>query len=251
MALLNNSPTAQTLLRLEARKSFAFSVRLKDSNDNALDATGCSFVIVAKPYPLSDSDSADDLNFIVNDTADVTEAAAGVAKFELQASDLDQAVGEYPFVVVMTTATGYSVVLIKGVIDLQENTEHVSIGSTYADADPGLALDVTLRDTVVLEVVVGGILPPNTQFFTDADKAKLDAITITSGGLEVDLSGYATEAYADAQAAAAQAAAQAYGDATFATIGHTHTVTALDGISSGTAAPSGGSDGDLYLRYIP
>lgn len=251
MPQLRNTPPARTLLRLEARKSFSFSLRLVDSESRPVDVTGCTFTIVAKPYPLVVADPTDALNIIANDTAEIVDAVDGHVKFDLQASDTSVTVGEYPFVITMRTPAGYSIVLVKGTLEILENPEYASTGTTYIDENVSTALEVLLQDQVVLNVAVGGLLPPGMHFLSSADKAKLDGLTILDGDVEVDLEGYATRGYAEQVALQAKSDAQAYTEAVAAPVTHTHRVINLDGISVGTAAASGGAPGDLYLRYIP
>lgn len=172
MAYLGNSPNRDVILRLEARKSFALSLWIVDSNQRPLDITDAELRIIAKKPPFGPDDSN---NLITNSSADLTNGTEGLARFALQASDLDWTPGEYPYAIVMII-DGYSAVIASGTIALQTNTEFASVGSTYSGANPPSALQVTLEGPRTIEVTTGSTLAPGTQSFTDADKQKLDGI---------------------------------------------------------------------------
>jgi len=174
VAYIGNSPQKTTVLRLEARKSFALGVWVRDSNGRPLDISTTELRLVMKKLPLV-SDPGDASNLIVNSVAEVVDAVEGNARFNLQATDLDQKAGEYPFVLVMTSE-GYSAVVVKGVIDLQANPDYSSLSTEYLPSNPPTALTLTLvsRSQIILET--GPTLAPGTTSFTNGDKEKLDGI---------------------------------------------------------------------------
>ena len=59
MAYIGNSPTSETVLRLEARKSFALGLYIQDANGRPLDITDASIRLVAKKLPLRATDTND------------------------------------------------------------------------------------------------------------------------------------------------------------------------------------------------
>jgi hypothetical protein len=164
-----------TVLRLEARKSFALSVWIRDANGRPLDisATELRLVMMKKLPPTSDPGDAS--NLLVNELAEIVDAVEGLARLNLQAADLNHAPGEYPFTLVLDT-NGYSTVAAKGVVDLQQNTEFASLNSSYlpANAPAGLTLSINERSQVTLQT--GPTLAPGTTSFTDGDKEKLDGL---------------------------------------------------------------------------
>lgn len=179
MAYLGNSPTkGETVLRLEGRKSFSFGLWIKDPRGAAIDITGCTIRFVMKALPLSATDTEDETNLVANSEADLVEPEIGYARFDMQATDLDAAAGEYPFAVVLTTQDGYSAVIVKGIVDLLPNVEFASLGTTYIGANPPVSLEVVLRGMTSIEVLVGGMLPPLMGFLSDADKARLDELVV-------------------------------------------------------------------------
>ncbi len=169
MAYIGNSPQETTVLRLEARKSFALSVWVRDANGRPLDISTTELRLVMKKLP------EDTANLITNAVAETVDAVEGFARFNLQASDLDHTAGEYPFALVMDV-DGYSAVVAKGIVDLQQNTDYTSLNSSYlpANAPSGVTLHVGERSSVTL--VTGPTLAPGTTSFTDGDKTKLDGV---------------------------------------------------------------------------
>lgn len=174
MSYLGNSPVEQTVLRVEARKSFSLAIHITNFNGAPLDITDCTLSLVAKRQQNAD-DPADDANLIENATAELVDPEQGYARFNIQASDLDHEPGEYPFAIVLIDQ-GYSAVIVKGVLDLQPNTEWASTTATYTGVNPPTGLTVALRSRQVLSVRTGPILPPGTTTFSEDDKAKLDTI---------------------------------------------------------------------------
>jgi hypothetical protein len=175
MSYVGNGPQAQTVLRLEARKSFALGLEIRDNSARVLDITGASFQIVMKALPLSLTDTTDDDNLITNSFATIIDAGGGIASFFLQATDLNHAPGEYPYSIVMISA-GYSSVIISGVIELQANTEFSSLSSVYVGTNTPISLTLELEGGKTINVFTGVTLAPGTTSFTDGDKDKLDGI---------------------------------------------------------------------------
>ena len=177
MAYLGNSPSkGNTVLRVEARKSFSFGIWLKDFKKKPLDITDCSISLVVKTRPYDTSDTADEDNLLTNSAAEILEPEVGYARINLQASDLDLATGEYPFALVLHTPEGYSAVIAKGVLEVLDNPEFASVGLTYEGGDPSSSLEIHLRELTSLSVHVGGMLPPNASFFSSQAAQQLDEL---------------------------------------------------------------------------
>lgn len=160
MAYLGNTPSKETILRLEARKSFSFVLAVKDAQRRAVDLTGASLRIVMKALPLDVADADDDDNLIAEPDAVPTAPDQGLVRFDIQAADLNWPTGEYPFVVVLTDSDGFSTVLVKGLVDLVQNTEFNSLASLFSTANPTQQLEVLLRGTTAIDVVAGSALQP-------------------------------------------------------------------------------------------
>jgi hypothetical protein len=171
VAYIGNSPQETTVLRLEARKSFALSVWVRDANGRPLDISTTELRLVMKKLPEDASD------LITNDVAETVNAVEGFARFNLQATDLDHAAGEYPFALVMSV-DGYSTVAAKGIVDLQQNTDYTSLNSSYLPANPPTGVTLNVGEQPGITLVTGPTLAPGTTSFTDGDKAKLDGVEI-------------------------------------------------------------------------
>jgi hypothetical protein len=190
VAYIGNSPQATTVLRLEARKSFALSVWVRDTNGRPLDISNTELRLVMKKLPLG-SDPSDTANLIGNSIAEFVDTAEGLARFNLQASDLNHAPGEYPFALVLDT-NGYSTVAVKGIVDLQQNTEFVSVNSTYLPANAPSAITLSIGEGSRITLQTGPTLAPGTTSFTNGDKNKLDGIE-TGAQVNVEASWQAEE----------------------------------------------------------
>ena len=173
MAYLGNSPQATTVLRLEARKSFALSVWVRDTNGRPLDISTTTFRLVMRKR-LSPGIEQEGVA-LLGATAELVDAVEGLARFNLQGTDLDHAPGEYPFALVMYT-DGYSTVVAKGIVDLQQNTEYTSLNSSYLPANAPAGVTLNIGEGSRLTLQTGPTLAPGTTSFTDGDKEKLDDI---------------------------------------------------------------------------
>lgn len=177
MAYLGNTPNrANTVLQLEGRKSFSFALWLKEPNGAHIDLTGCLIDFVMKSSPYDTNDTADEDNLITNSRAVIVDPVTGYARFNFQASDLSATSGEYDYSIVLTTPEGYSVVIVKGVVELLPNTEFAAGLENYPAAEPTVFLDVVLRGLNVVEVYVGSVLPPGWGYLANGDKARLDQL---------------------------------------------------------------------------
>ncbi len=180
MAYLGNSPSKETILRLEARKSFSFHLAVMDPERRPISLTGATLRIVMKQSPMDAADTDDGDNLIAADTAVLVDAARGLARFDIQASDLNLPTGEYQFAVVLKAASGYSTVLVKGLVDLQQNTEFTSVASAFSTAQPAQQLEVLLRGSTTVEVTVGTSRLPAAPSFSYSTAAP-------TGGVDGDV----------------------------------------------------------------
>ena len=325
MAYVGNSPQANTILRVEARKSFALSLWFQDTNRRPADLNGCTVRLVVKKMPLDPADTTDADNLIDSSVAEFVAPELGYCRFDVQAVELDIAPGEYPYAIVLLTPQGYSAVVVKGSLDVVQNTEVASIGQTYTDiVGSTSALEIHMRTLASIDVICGPLVPPGFTWMSDADKEKIDGLSLAGnllpdGGLVNQMLAKATGAdydfkwvnpqsfdgTLDAAGQPANYAPVANGDGTwdwaevsgvvdwnatpgtpgsienkpdfgtaaledstaFAAADHTHDgdvivsgevneahlprVIELRGIESGTADPTGGVAGDLYLKFTP
>lgn len=183
MTYLGNTPVpANTVIQLEARKSFSFALRFVDANDRQLDITGCTLTLVVKSQPQDAADVDDSDNLISNATAELVLPVRGFAMFNLQASDLHHPVGEYPYAIVLRSPAGYSTVVVKGVLEIVANTEFASVLADYDGANTPVSLEVTMRGEHAVDVRIGSILPPGMNYLTDAERVLIEIATAPAGG---------------------------------------------------------------------
>lgn len=201
MAYIGNTPGKTTVIQLEARKSFSLGLWFMDQSGRPADLTGSSVRLVAKASPIDVTDTDDSDNLIVNSTATIVDATYGYCTFDLQASELDLEPTEYPFVIVLTTPTGYTSTVLKGVIDIQQNPDFTAMTSSYLPPEelPSQTLEVVLRGVSLIDVRLGHVPPPGFHWLSAADQEKLDALstagnTLPAGGTEMQVIGKASTA---------------------------------------------------------
>ena len=163
--MLGNGPEQETTLRLQARKSFALGLFIQSRNGTPFDITDAIITMVVRKNVRS-TDVNDSNNLIVNSTARLAAPIAGLARFELQANDLDFPAGIYQYTITMLYQ-GYSTVLVNGELELEQNTEFNSTTSTYDPLDTSSsALEVVLHNQHVIKVATGPTLAPGQAVFT-------------------------------------------------------------------------------------
>ena len=150
MAKLSNSPRQALNFDLERRKSYSFKFVMRHANGVPVDLTGCTIRFVMKPLG-ADEDPFDLTNLLVNSEA--TLGSTGEGLFAFQAAELDGDPGEYPYAIVMWTPDNYSSVLMKGTVNLVDNTESLSMYRQYGITNPEASLELTLRQGDVVQVV--------------------------------------------------------------------------------------------------
>ena len=153
MAKITNAPSAVLTLDLERRKSFAFRLNVRNADGSAVNLTGARIRFVLKPATFDD-DHYDVTNIVVNQDGSIppNEGVTGYCVFGFQAAELDQPPGEYYGSVVMWTSTGYSVTLLKLVVNILENTESDSMHISYVPSAPPSEIEVVLRGNQVVNV---------------------------------------------------------------------------------------------------
>ena len=152
MAKLTNSPLQSLTLDVERRKSFSFRVNVLAADRTPLDLTGATLRLVAKNFEYDD-DLYDTTNIFVNSTAEVVAPETGVGVFPLQAAEVDQTPGEYHYSIVLWTYDGFSVTLVKGLLNILATTESASVQHSYTSGSATAAAEFMLRGSQVVAVV--------------------------------------------------------------------------------------------------
>lgn len=123
---LTNLPNQHTMLRLAARKSFAVTVNFIDGVcDKPLNMEGATTrLAIGAQYPQT--------TVLLERAPALFNGQQGFARFDLQAADLDLPAGEYPYEIIVIS-DGYSVIAIRGIIDLEDTVDTFALGSTFSD----------------------------------------------------------------------------------------------------------------------
>lgn len=284
MPTIGNVSAEQTVLRLFARKSFALGIWLQTQNGSPLDITNCTIsLVVRKRTPAADMGDVE--NLISNSVATIMAPTLGFAKFNLQASDLDHAPGDYDMTITLID-DGYSTVLVQGTLSLEQNTEFGSLSTSYtSSAEMATSLKIAIRDQTVLKISTGPTLAPGEAVFTEDMANKLLQLFAGAVGAGTTLTAddivegvnhlFMTPAerarlanltlnWVDIQGKPTFGSIISHSDREFVKVGagsatdivsgvlnsaRVPRFTELRGVDDGTAAPTSGSDGDIYLRY--
>lgn len=155
MTTLSNSPRDTTTIEAEARKSLSIGLRVMDSHRNPLDMTAASVSIVGGKV---NRQGVHVQHF--DQFADMTWAADGYARINLQAIQLNMDPGSYVYTITLQ-ADGYSSVLLKGEFKVVQNTEYYSIDETYDTAALPQAFEVIMRHQGDIHIQLANMLPPD------------------------------------------------------------------------------------------
>lgn len=98
----------------------------------------------------------------------------GTAQFTLQAYDLFAEAGEYDYAITLRQADGYSMVLSKGIVELLDNVESLSMQYAVTSAVPLDTITAQLRPDSVIQVTAGHTVTHVTEtVLTDAQATAL------------------------------------------------------------------------------
>ena len=162
MVLLSNSPREATILEAEARKSFAVNIRVLSRAQLPVDISDGTMTLVA-----SRERRGLPPEIVINRPATLIDPEQGLARFNLQASDLNLRAASYPMTVTLTHG-GYSTVLLKGELRVVENAEMASVSGTYSDFPGAGGLTAELRDNGEIHLELSNLLLPGAKGDTGA-----------------------------------------------------------------------------------
>ena len=154
MARLTNTPQQPTLLCLERSKSFSMAVRVYKETPSkqrqALDITGATLqFVMAEPSRLGGS-------VVIDQALELLSANVGYARLNLQAAALTlPADEEYSFIIRLIEAGGYSRVLIKGEVEVIDNTDDFD-SNVYEHSANTQGLSAVLRGDQTVHVFLNG-----------------------------------------------------------------------------------------------
>ena len=170
MSVLTNSATTETMtLRAMRSTSFSFLVKLVDSRKRPVDITGSVFRLVVDKGAFLQPSQLIKAPTIVN-------ANEGVLRFDLQA--------HYPYVITMLTPLNYSSVLVKGQLEIEQNPDQFAVNLYYDEGKPLSGVEVVFRGTQVALVTAAPMMPPNMNYFSDAEKVTLNDLVDRVRALE-------------------------------------------------------------------
>jgi hypothetical protein len=143
---LGNRPQQQTTFCVEANKSFAFGLRFVKPDYTPYDLTGSTArIVLAAPTHLG---SIEMLSMLAESSAPET----GRTQVNFQAADLQLEAFEYPFDLTWVQANGYSLPVLKGTFDVQNNTDF-DVTNDYTSVDVGSDFTVVVEHERVLRVI--------------------------------------------------------------------------------------------------
>lgn len=142
--MLGNTPRKETVIPVEAGKSYAFGMRFRDPNGKPIDlADAVVRMVVANP-------GGGEL--MVLEAVHIADLS-GLVQFQFQAADLSLAPAAYPFDITILPSSGYSTPLVKGYVEVGSNTDQDS-SNVYDKVDRSTEISVVMGGTDVVEIVI-------------------------------------------------------------------------------------------------
>jgi microcystin-dependent protein len=147
---LGNVLAAQQQISLEARKSFAlpfyFKVRGNHPTARPVDLEDCTitFTVGQESYRGG--------NILINKQLEVLDEAEGQAQLNLQAAELDLPEGDYPYMVSLVTADGYSAAVLKGYVHVLENVSPFKSNVFNTAVSQSITLTMQQNNRVTVEI---------------------------------------------------------------------------------------------------
>jgi hypothetical protein len=149
---LGNTPRRETIIAVEASKSYVLGMYFVMEDGTPVDLTDCILRFVATEPPQRGSSEVLNLN------ATLDQPATGLAQFKFQAADLTLEPTSYAFDVTLVPPSGYSTPILKGYLEVGSNTD---LDDTNVYDELNVISDITVTIgagdsiTIVLERVDG------------------------------------------------------------------------------------------------
>jgi hypothetical protein len=182
--MIGNGPRQQTVLRLQARKSFAVGLWVTDRTGKPLDISQTEIRFV-----MSRNEDIGSGTPLVSKDARLMASGLGFARIELQASDLNFRPGEYYYSIVMSDE-GFSTTIVQGVVALEANSDNSALEDVFNPLTAiSTALSIALSEGNTITVQTGPTLAPGEALFTHELEMKLLQIfagQASVGGLTAD-----------------------------------------------------------------
>ena len=152
---LGNTPRRETIISVEASKSYALGMRFVDEDGEPIDLTDSVLRFVATDPPQRGSTE------VLNVLATVDLPESGLALFKFQAADLTLEATSYAYDVTLISPSGYSTPILKGYLEIGTNTD-LDDSNVYEDLNITTDITVTIGAgdtiTIVIERVDGMFL---------------------------------------------------------------------------------------------
>jgi hypothetical protein len=144
---LGNTPRTETIISVEANKSFVFGMYFKSADDTPIDLTNAELRFVA-----ADIGRHAGTEVLTKVAVPMLDNPA-MLQFEFQAEDLALDFGTYAYDVTLIPESGYSTPILKGQLEVGANTD-IDISNVYDDVGTGTDVTVYLHNHDLVEVVV-------------------------------------------------------------------------------------------------
>lgn len=144
---LGNTPRRETVIAVEANKSYAFGLNFKTPDGLPVDLTACEVRLVAAEAPHVGGTE------VMSLVATSQEPTTGFTQFNMQAEDLALEPGSYPYDVTLYPQTGYSTPIVKGYIEIGTNTD-LDTSNIYSGVEVGSDITVFMEHGDLLEITI-------------------------------------------------------------------------------------------------
>lgn len=144
---LGNTPLAETTISVEASKSYTFGLWFKAGDGSVVDLQGSEVRFVATSGPTRRGSE------VLSLVGVPVLGQPDMVQFQFQAADLALAPNPYAYDVTLVTPTGYSVPILKGLLEVGANSDE-DISNSYSDVSTSADVIVTLVGNDVVQVTV-------------------------------------------------------------------------------------------------
>ena len=144
---LGNTPRRETNIAVEANKSYAFGLRFSKTDGSVIDLTGAVVrMVIAEPGYAGGTE-------VLSIEATHSIDSVGIVQFNLQAEDLALTPGSYMYDVTLYPASGYSTPILKGTIDIGQNTDF-DTSNEFSDVNVGSEITAIFEGADLIDVTV-------------------------------------------------------------------------------------------------
>ncbi len=136
---ISNDPMQETPFFLKERRPFALTLTCEKQDKSRLDLTDCSVELTIAEEPRKGGAVQRQV------LGTIVAALDGIARFELQAPEVNFGHGTFDMAIALTTAEGFKSTIIEGKVEVAYNPDP-QVPAAYSSVVPPLSLTARFRD---------------------------------------------------------------------------------------------------------